>query len=275
MKIVQRMGYGVLALMGILLLFIAISFTNHTIKLKKESAILSPPGVMVDVNNHPMHVYTEGSGEHTLVFMSGGGTSSPVLDFKALYSRLSDQYKIAVVEKAGYGFSPTAKAPRDINTMLEETRAALTLAGETPPYVLFPHSMSGIEALYWAQMYPNEVEAIIGLDPAIPEVYEKYPLPSAGMMSLTSLGARVGITRFFPDIVNSSAAIEEKRLSSQEEEIYRALFYKKTQTLNMNEEVKMIRNNASQVLERGIPDVPMYFLYRMERNYLSRIGEIT
>lgn len=128
--------------------------------------------------------------------MSGGGTSSPVLDFKALYSRLSDQYKIAVVEKAGYGFSATAKVPRDIDTMLEETRAALTLAGESPPYVLFPHSMSGIEALYWAQMYPNEVEAIIGLDPAIPEVYEEYPLPSVGMMSLTGLGARVGITRF-------------------------------------------------------------------------------
>lgn len=260
MKIVlRRMGYGSLALLGILLLFIAISFANHTIKLKIESAILSPPGVMVDVNNHPMHVYIEGSGEHTLVFMSGGGTSSPVLDFKALYSRFSDQYKVAVVEKAGYGFSATAKVPRDIDTMLEETRTALTLAGEKPPYVLFPHSMSGIEALYWAQMYPNEIEAIIGLDPAIPQVYEEYPLPSFGMRSLTGLGARVGITRFFPDIVNSSAAIEEKRLSSQEEEIYRALFYKKTQTLNMNEEVKMIRNNAAQVLERGIPDVPMYF----------------
>ncbi|MFE6078919.1 alpha/beta fold hydrolase [Paenibacillus sp. NPDC057886] len=260
MKVVlKRMGYGVLALLIIMFLFIAISLTNHTIKLKKESAILTPPGVMVDVNNHQMHVYTEGSGKHTLVFMSGGGTSSPVLDFKALYSRLSDQYKIAVVEKAGYGFSETAKVSRDIDTMLEETRTALTLAGETPPYVLFPHSMSGIEALYWAQMYPNEVEAIIGLDPAVPKVYEKYPLPTVGMMSLTGLGARVGITRFFPAIVNSSAAIEEKRLSSQEEAIYRALFYKKTQTLNMNEEVKMIRINAARVLERGIPDVPMYF----------------
>lgn len=37
MKIVlKRMSYGSLALLGILLLFIAISFTNHTIKLKKE-----------------------------------------------------------------------------------------------------------------------------------------------------------------------------------------------------------------------------------------------
>ncbi len=119
--------------------------------------------------------------------------------------------------------------------------------------------MSGIEALYWAQQYPNEVKAIIGLDPAIPEGYETYPLPSRGMMNLTGLGVRMGITRFFPGIVNSSAAIKEKHLSPQEEGIYRALFYKNTQTSNMNDEVSMIKQNAVKVAKRGIPDVPMYF----------------
>ncbi|MDR6726440.1 pimeloyl-ACP methyl ester carboxylesterase [Paenibacillus amylolyticus] len=255
----KRMGYSVIALLGLLFIFIAISFTNHRIQSKQESALLVPPGTMVNVNNHEMHVYTEGTGSRTLVFMSGGGTSAPVLDFKALYTRLSDQYKIAVVEKAGYGFSETAKVSRDIDTMLEETRTALTLAGQQPPYVLFPHSMSGIEASYWAQMYPDEVEAIIGLDPAVPEVYEEYPLPSPGTMTLTGMGARIGITRFFPGIVDSSAAIQQKQLSSQEEELYRALFYKSTQTSNMNDEVKMIRDNAAKVLEHGVPDVPMYF----------------
>jgi len=257
--VLKRFGYGALAILGVILLFIIISYTNHTIKLKSELAILSPPGVKVNVNNHQMHVYTEGAGSQTLVFLSGGGTSAPVLDFKAIYSRLSEQYKIVVVEKAGYGFSETAKVSRDIDTILEETRTALTLAGQIPPYVLFPHSMSGIEALYWAQQYPNEVEAIIGLDPAIPEVYEAYPLPSRGMMNLTGLGARMGITRFFPGIVDSSAAIKENHLSPQEEGMYRALFYKNTQTSNMNEEVRMIKQNAAKVAKRGIPDVPMYF----------------
>jgi len=35
--------------------------------------------------------------------------------------------------------------------MLEETRRALELSGEKGPYVLLPHSMSGLEAIYWAQ----------------------------------------------------------------------------------------------------------------------------
>ena len=38
----------------------------------------------------------------TLVFMSGAGTSSPILDFKSRYSLLNDDYRITVVEKFGY-----------------------------------------------------------------------------------------------------------------------------------------------------------------------------
>ena len=45
---------------------------------------------------------------------------------------------------------------RDIDTMLSETRMALEKAGIEGPYVLCPHSMSGLEALYWAQKYPEE-----------------------------------------------------------------------------------------------------------------------
>lgn len=55
---------------------------------------------MVEVNDHNMHIYVEGQGDTTLVFMSGGGgTSSPMLDFKSLYSLLSDKYRVIVVEK--------------------------------------------------------------------------------------------------------------------------------------------------------------------------------
>ncbi|MFD0712130.1 alpha/beta fold hydrolase [Paenibacillus sp. GCM10027626] len=258
-KALGKVGTGVIIVICLLLVFMAISYINHTIRLNKESVLLSPVGKMVKVNNHQMHVYTEGSGAKTLVFMSGGGTSSPVLDFKGLYSKLSDRYRIAVVEKAGYGYSETADVSREIDTILEETRTALSLAGEKPPYVLFPHSMSGIEAIYWAQKYPQEVAAIIGLDPAVPTVYEKYPLPSAFTMGLTTFAARIGVTRFFADIVNSSAAITENHLTEQEKKIYRAIFYKKTQTSNMNEEVRMIRNNAAKVSEGGIPNIPTYF----------------
>ena len=86
---------------------------------------------------------------------------SPILDFKSRYSLLSDNFQVAVVEKFGYGFSDVVDKDRSIDSILEDTRTALAAAGLNAPYVLCPHSMSGLEALYWAQKYPDEVSAII------------------------------------------------------------------------------------------------------------------
>lgn len=91
---------------------------------------------MIEVNGHNMSIYVEGTGDTTLIFMSGGGTCSPILDFKSLYSLLSDKYQIAVVEKFGYGFGDVVDKSRDIDSILEDTRATLTAAGLTAPYLL-------------------------------------------------------------------------------------------------------------------------------------------
>lgn len=95
-----------------------------------------------------------------------------MLDFKSLYSLLCSNYTIAVVEKAGYGFSENGEIDGNIDTVLPETRQALSLEGLSAPYVLCPHSMSGIEVLYWAQRYPQELSVRIGLDRLVPEAYQ-------------------------------------------------------------------------------------------------------
>lgn len=141
-----------------LIILLLIVYIDHQVHLKMETELRSPLGQIVEVDGHNMSVYIEGTGDMTLVFMSGGGTCSPILDFKSLYSLLSDQYKIAVVEKFGYGFSDIVDKSRDIDSILKDTRAALIEAGLTAPYILCPHSMSGLEALYWAQKYPNAVK---------------------------------------------------------------------------------------------------------------------
>ena len=101
-KRVMKIIFILIAVMLILLLVI---YINHRIHLKEEADLRLPLGQMVEVDGHNMSVYVEGTGDTTLVFMSGGGTCSPILDFRSLYSLLRDKYQIAVVEKFGYGFS--------------------------------------------------------------------------------------------------------------------------------------------------------------------------
>lgn len=243
-------------IVSLLLVIIVISYTNHKIQVYKEDSLFIPNGDLVQVNGHEIHIYSEGNGEDTLVFMSGGGTSSPVLDFKSLYSLLSDEYKIVVVEKSGYGFSEDGDVSRDIDTILEETRQALSKSGLSGPYILFPHSMSGIEALYWAQEYPKEIQGIIGLDMAVPQAYEDFSI-NKSMLNLSQFGAKIGITRFFPSIVNDSAAIKYGTLTEEEKDIYRAVFYRRTLTNSMFREINEIKENAEKVSNNGLADIPM------------------
>lgn len=242
-------------IVAVIVLFIIVSFIRHKICSFRERKLLTPLGKIVEVNDHNMSVYTEGEGDKTLVFLSGGGTCSPILDFKSLYSLLSNEYKIAVVEKFGYGFSDVVDEQRDIDTMLSETRMALEKAGIEGPYVLCPHSMSGLEALYWAQKYPEEVEAIIGLDMAVPAYYDEMHI-SIPITKLGQYGAALGITRWIPGLAESDA-IKAGTLSEEEKEIYRAVFYQRTATVTMIDEVKAVKDNAKTVKENGVPQVPM------------------
>ena len=133
---------------------------------------LTPNGVFADIQGHKIHVFRTGdANKPKLVFLSGSGTAAPSYDFKILYSKLSDRYRIIVIEKFGYGYSDLFEGPTDIDQVVDYQREALKQIGEDGPYILLPHSMSGLEAMRWIQLYPDEVTALIGIDMATPKTY--------------------------------------------------------------------------------------------------------
>ena len=236
---------------SILLIFVLF----HQIMLKVEEPLRAPLGQLVEVDGHKMSVYTEGTGDKTLVFLSGSDTPSPILDFKSLFSLLSDEYRIVVVERFGYGFSDIVDKPRDIDTVLSETRAALAAADIGGPYVLCPHSMSGLEALYWAQQYPEEVEAIVGLDMAVPEAYKNFK-NNVFMNAASQFNAKTGIIRLLP-LLNELDCVKHGTLTEEEKKIVHALLYKNFSNKTTINELKYISENAKIVGAGEIPQVPM------------------
>lgn len=236
------------------------SYFKHRKLVEQEKKEYPAPGTLVDVNDNgnKLHIYAEGEGSKTLVFMAGLGTAAPVYDFKVLYNKLSKDYRIAVVERAGYGWSDITSGPRDVDTVLRETRKALRLAGESPPYVLFPHSMAGLEALHWANLYPKEVKAIIALDAMVPGYIEQTEEKTSLSPIITFL-ARSGLMRNGPDVFeNNFVAMKKGHLTNEEAKIAKTIFLRRVQTKNMREEVDVIENNSQIVAERGKPDVPFY-----------------
>lgn len=169
---IKVIGLVLLVLVIICALFIVGLYFYNVNSLKKESELIHQRGQLVEIDGKNMNIYIEGSGEKKLVFMGGANTPAVIYDFKPLYNLLSDEYKIVVIEKFGYGYSDDIDSDRSLSTMLRQDREALKKAGVEAPYILCPHSASGLEAISWAAQYPDEVEAIIGLDMAVPEQFD-------------------------------------------------------------------------------------------------------
>ncbi len=137
--------------------------------------VLKCNGELVTINGHKIHIYRYGNQNFPkIVLMSGSGTVAPVYDFKVLYEKLFHNFRVIVIEKYGYGYSDICEYSCDIDTLVSIQRQVLRIVGETGPYILAPHSMSGLEAIRWKQKYPNDISAIIGIDMATPIIYNNW-----------------------------------------------------------------------------------------------------
>ena len=126
---------------------------------------------LVSLDQGRFHVAMEGDGPVTVLILSGSGILFPHLEYAPLADCLSKTYSVLIPSKFGYGPSDITQASRDVDTVVEEYRSALAALGRTGPYVLAAHSVSFLEALRWAQNYPEEISALVGLDPATPDAY--------------------------------------------------------------------------------------------------------
>ena len=244
-----------LFLMGAVLVLLLASFIYHRLALQREKTSLNPMGQMVSVNGHDMSVFIKGNGPQTLVFLSGAGTASPILDFKDLYDGLSKQYKIVVVERAGYGYSEDTSKSRDVSEVLSETRQALAKAQVSGPYIILSHSMASLETLLWQEKYPSEIQAVIGLDWALPESYAHLKMHPQ-ILRMARLGSQLGLLRYIP----SRLYVPNENLSSSDRRLYQRIAYRQILSQAMLNESLSVKENAKKVDAKINSQIPTLLL---------------
>lgn len=252
MKILKKWFLGILSF---ILLFLLATFIFHRISLEKEEASLTPTGQQVLVNGHQINVYVEGDGIETIVVLSGAGIASPILDFKEVSESLSKQYKVVIVERAGYGYSDDSNYSRDVMEVLSETRQALSQANITGPFIILSHSMASLESLAWQEKYPDEVKALIGLDWALPSSYENLK-DNQALLTLAYWSSKIGLLRYFPE----SFYIKNQTLIESERKQYKLLAYKQLMSQAMLHESQTVKENAKKVPSSINPKIPTLLL---------------
>ena len=240
-----------LFLLGAVLVFVLASFTYHRLALQREKISLNPMGQMVSVNGHEMSIFVKGEGPQTLVFLSGAGTASPILDFKDLYDGFSKQYKIVVVERGGYGYSEDTSKSRDVSEVLSETRQALAKTHVSGPYIILSHSMASVETLLWQEKYPGEVKAIIGLDWALPESYSHLKMHPQ-ILRMARWGSQLGLLRYLP----KSLYVPNENLSSSDRRLYQRIAYRQILSKAMLNESLSVKKNAKKVASSIDSQIP-------------------
>ena len=248
MKILKK---SALVLLSFLILFLVGTFIFHRISLEKEKASLTPVGQQVLVNGHQMNVYVEGDGPETIVFLSGAGIASTILDFKDVSDSLSKKYKVVIVERAGYGYSDDSNQSRDVMEVLSETRQALSQANITGPFIILSHSMASLESLAWQEKYPDEVKALVGLDWALPSSYEDLK-DNQALLSVAYWSSKIGLLRYFPE----SFYIKNPTLTENERNQYKLLAYKQLISQAMLHESRLVKENAKKVSSSINPKIP-------------------
>ncbi|WP_251401914.1 alpha/beta fold hydrolase [Ureibacillus chungkukjangi] len=241
----------ILAIVAALLIWVMGSNLMTAYEQKKYPAI----GELVDVNGENMHIYTKGNGDNTVVLLSGLGTAAPVLDFEPLINEMAKTNKVVVVEPFGYGWSDVTNKERTVENIVEEIRIALTKSNLPGPYILMPHSISGIYSMYFANKYPEEVKAIVGIDPTLPEALDYFDETAPTMPEILSYVAPTGIARFalnidpegfLPIAVDGTYSEENQKMT---EAISAWKGYNKTVVNETNE----IENNIRKTINMKFP----------------------
>ncbi len=187
----------VFIIIGVLVGLNLIGFAVNKIFFTNELKGISPYGKMVEVNGRKMHVYSMGKGGKTIVLLPGFGVSLPCADFGPLMRELSKDSTAVCLEYFGIGFSEQTDTPRTNENYMEEIRMALSLAGFKPPYVLVPHSASGVYCEYYAAKHPEEISAVVMVD-TTSTAKNKAKNPPKFVYSIGKVQQACSLTRLAP-----------------------------------------------------------------------------
>jgi pimeloyl-ACP methyl ester carboxylesterase len=151
-----------LGLLALIVLLAASGATYEAIMTAGDAKRYPPPGQLVDVGGHRLHLHCVGEGSPTVVLDAGLGAFS--LDWGAVQPEIATSTRVCAYDRAGLGWSEPGPLPRSPQQFADELHVLLTNADVEGPYVLAVHSISGKTARLFASQHPNDVAGMVFVD---------------------------------------------------------------------------------------------------------------
>ncbi|MDT9597371.1 alpha/beta fold hydrolase [Sphingosinicella rhizophila] len=162
----------------------------------------APPGRMIDVGGHALHIACSGdqSLRPTVVIDAGAGVASP--GYYWVQQGVAGFTRVCAYDRAGMGWSEPSSASRDAVTIARELHTLLQNAGEAGPYIVAGHSIGGLMMPIFAKLYPDETAGLVFIDTSHPDQnLETPPLGFAflkGMEVASTIGLAPLVRKLMP-----------------------------------------------------------------------------
>jgi pimeloyl-ACP methyl ester carboxylesterase len=157
-----------------------------------------PPGRLVDVGGHRLHVVCRGEGRPAVLLEAGIAASS--LSWARVQPEIATFAQACAYDRAGLAWSDAAASPRTFSRILEDLHALLATLSARPSLVLVGHSFGSLIVRGFAARHPDQVAGLVLVDPPT-EWIETAPERTRLLRSarhLSGLGAflaRIGVVR--------------------------------------------------------------------------------
>ena len=193
-----------------------------------------------------------GSGSPTMVLLSGSGVSSSYTDMYSLWNLLSTNHHVFMMDRPGMGGSSDTKQKRDIDTLTRELDQVLKESGQEGPYLFVAHSMAGLQAIRYAQLYPENIYGIVFVDAASPEFCRQFKDPMKNMAYVLKLTRQTGLLRAVTWIPGMGEMLNSKQnLPPEIRELEKSIALKRLWNPAMINERKEIQANGEIVANHG------------------------
>lgn len=225
-----------------------------------------PPGKLIDVDGHTMHIYCTGSGSPVVILEAG--LSSYSLDWSRVQPAISKTTTVCSYDRAGYGWSDPGPLPRTAQEIVKELQKLLVKADIKGPYVLVGQSLGGIYVQLFAVEHPDETAGVIlidsvnrNMDKIIPkEKLDRFENDLKFLAYMGKLGAPFGI----PKLLKMPSSIVVPKLPKELQPIAYSLVYKTKTYAAIYDELDALHESEAEFDKLGpairIPHVPVIIM---------------
>ena len=199
-RILRWARKALLWLVVALLVLAVIGAIYQAIATELAERAYPPPGEMVDIGDHSLHINCIGHGSPTVILEAANFGMSAW--WVRVQKQLAQTTRVCAYDRAGLGWSSErGPEPRDARQISSELHTLLKGADIEGPYVLVGHSYGGLYVRMYADRYPEETAGVVLVDSSHPEQFTRSPKERAQYEQTVRLGAvisfltRLGVIR--------------------------------------------------------------------------------